>query len=108
MKNDGIQALQEIVAGAVAMVMALAWSAAWSGLTLSIIWGWFIVQTFSAPSLSVLQAYGVCLVVVAVKASQSTKKDEDSFLQVIGKSIIQAPIACGMTLVCGWVAKSLM
>lgn len=108
MKDDNIQALSVLTAGIVATVIALAWSAVWSGLTLSIIWGWFIVQTFSAPDLSILQAYGVCLVAVAVKAANTTKKDGDGFMQVVIKSFFQAPLACGLTLACGWVAKSMM
>lgn len=47
-------------------VGAIAWiiiSPAWWGLTLRILWGWFVVPIFDVPTLSIAQAIGVQTVV---------------------------------------------
>ncbi len=49
-----------IVLGGIAYLVL---SPVWQGFVLSIIWGWFIVRAFHAPSLSIPLAIGISLVV---------------------------------------------
>lgn len=101
-------AFGKFVIGAIALAAMMVWAGAWGGLTLSIIWGWFIQPVFNAPALTVLQAYGVCLAVIAAKGRGQVQKDDDGFSIVLLKAFFRAPLAAGATLACGYVAKSMM
>lgn len=90
-----------------ATILGFVWAAAWSGFTLSVLWGWFVVPLFGQPALSVAQAYGIALVVRVAKGLDTrTEKTPDSFGVVLGKAFVLAPMACGLFLLFGWVAKS--
>lgn len=90
-----------------ATILSFVWAAAWSGFTLSVLWGWFVVPMFGLPALSVAQAYGIALVVRAAKGVDTrTEKNPDSFGVVLGKAFFLAPLISGFSLLFGWVAKS--
>lgn len=90
-----------------ATILGFVWAAAWSGFTLSVLWGWFVVPMFGLPALSVAQAYGIALVVRAAKGLDTrTEKSPDSFGVVLGKAFVLAPLISGFSLLFGWVAKS--
>ena len=83
------------------------WVAAWSGFTLSVLWGWFMLPLFGLPALSIAQAYGLMLVVRVAKGFDTkTDKNPDGFAAAMGKSFVLAPFACGLFLLFGWVAKA--
>ena len=91
-----------------ATILGFVWVAAWSGFTLSVLWGWFVVPMFGLPTLSLAQAYGITLVVRAAKGLDTrTEKNPDSFEVMLGKAFVLAPFASGLSLLFGWVAKSL-
>ena len=107
-KTTNVGAAAGVVVGLVAfIVLALAWGAAWSGFTLSVLWGWFVVPVFGAPSLSVAQAYGLALVVrVASGLKDAESKGDKGFGLVLAKLVLVPPFICGLFLLVGWVAKA--
>lgn len=48
-----------------ASILGLAWSAACTGFTLSVLWKWFVVLNFNLPHLSIADGYGVALILRA-------------------------------------------
>lgn len=106
--TSGIAA-SAVLGGFAVLLLSFIWAAAWSGFTLSVLWGWFVVQMFGLPALSVAQAYGIALVVRAAKGLDTrTEKNPDSFDVVFGKAFVLAPLTSGFSLLFGWVAKSLV
>jgi hypothetical protein len=55
----------------VALIVPIALYFAWAATHL---WGWFIVPTFGAPPLTVLQAWGICLTLAMLKPRIDWKK----------------------------------
>lgn len=86
--------------------IAIVWGAFWGGLTLSVLWGWFVVPVFGLPALGVAQAYGLALVVRAVRGGNLDKSPDDQFGVVMVKAIVTPPLACALLLGVGWVAKA--
>lgn len=100
-------AASAVLGGFAAMIISIVWAAAWSGLTLSVLWGWFVVPVFGAPSLSVAQAYGLALVVrVASGLKDAESKGDKGFGLVLAKLVLVPPFICGLFLLVGWVAKA--
>lgn len=105
---SGSNALLAVGAGAgfgLLLCVAIIWSAFWSGLGLSVLWGWFVAPLFGLPALTIGQAYGLALVASALRGTKHTKT-EDDFGVVIAKALLAAPISCGMLLFVGWCLKA--
>ena len=81
-----------------------------TGLTLSILWGWFIVTTFNAPQLTIAQAYGValCFAVVRGYQSQGALDSETDTNQVIYDVVASVLIRPAFLLLCGLIVKGLL
>lgn len=100
-------AASALLGGLAALVMTFIWAAAWSGFTLSVLWGWFVVPLFSLPALSVAQAYGVALVLRAANGLKySDKGAKEGLGSTLSKMLLLPPFVCGLFLLFGWVAKS--
>lgn len=94
------------VLGVVAVtISAIVWGGFWTGLTLSVLWGWFIAPLFGLPALTVWQAYGVALVASTLRSSKYSKTDE-SFGEVMAKALVVPPFVTGLTLLIGWGVKA--
>lgn len=94
--------------GFAAVVLSIVWGGFWSGLTLSLLWGWFVAPVFALPALSLLQAYGLALVLRVAYGIQAQPKGEDGFGAALGRAIILPPFLAGLFLLVGWVVKSWM
>lgn len=99
-------AVAALFGGFAAIPLSIVWGGYWSGLTLSLLWAWFVVPVFAVPVLSVLQAYGLALVVRAARGYQSQPKSEDGFGAAVAKAFILPPLVAGLLLLAGWVANS--
>lgn len=90
-----------------AFIISMFWSAFWSGLTLSILWGWFMASIFGLPLLTVAQAFGVALCVKAASGlHKSGQKSEKTIGEQIAESMVLAPIVAGLVLLAGYIAKA--
>lgn len=95
--------------GGIAIIpLSIVWGGYWSGLTLSLLWGWFVVPVFALPALTLLQAYGLALVLRAARGYHTPPKTEDKFGAAVAKAFILPPVVAGLLLLAGWVAKSWM
>lgn len=100
-------AASALLGGIAALVLGLAWGAAWAGFTLSVLWGWFVVPTFGLTAISAAQAYGIALVVRAAHGLRGAEsKGNDSAGAVMAKLFVLPPFVCGLFLLFGWAAKS--
>lgn len=99
-------AASAILGGLAAIVLAVVWAGFWSGLAVSVLWGWFVVPVFGLPALSIAQAYGLALL-VGMLTHRGTKsdKDADGFAMALGRAFIGAPFVAGLVLLVGYVVK---
>lgn len=81
----------------VKVISAVIINAIFTGLTLSILWGWFVVDTFGSIALNVPQAVGVALV-VSYLTHQQTEVDRG----LIQSIVLRVSISLFM-LLAGWV-----
>ena len=97
-----------VLGGFAAIIISVVWAAAWSGYTLSVLWGWFVVPVFGAPLLSVAQAYGLALVVRVASGLKDApeSKGDKGFGLVLAKLVLLPPFICGLFLFFGWVTKA--
>lgn len=102
----GGTAISLFLGGIASIVMMIVWGGFWSGLTFSMLWGWFIAPVFALPALSIIQAYGIVLVYRCMRGIGQSKK-EDS-INFIAKAIFMPPFIASLLLGVGWVAKSFM
>jgi hypothetical protein len=72
----------------------------YSGYVLSVLWGWFIVSTFDAPNLSIIEAIGICLIVGFFKTSTNT---EEEFFELATRLAFGSLINSSVALVFGYV-----
>lgn len=75
------------------------------GYALSKLWEWFIVATFSLPSINIPTAIGISLIVSFLTAKVSTRKDdqtEDFYVQ-LSKSTLVGLMLPLIALFMGWI-----
>ena len=70
-------------------------------LTISILWGWFIVPVFALAALTMPQAYGIGVLMMFLTHRVSQDKDtkEENVYEVFGASISKSLIC----LLMGWI-----
>lgn len=95
-----------VLGGIATLLLALVWCSFWTGLTLSILWGWFVAPIFALPVLTTWQAYGIALAYRAMRGFEGGKKAEEEFGAAIARAIFTPPFAAGLTLGVGWLVKS--
>lgn len=80
-----------------------------NGWVISILWGWFIVPVFKIPTLNILQAYGLALVVgILTKQDIDVKSPERSITETIIRGIGVAVLRPLFTLGFGWIVLQFM
>ena len=82
-----------------------------SGLVLSKMWEWFIVSTFEAPQITILEAIGISMIVGLFTRGLATKMDTDDderilyrFARMWGRLLLSPFI----TLFIAWIIYKLM
>lgn len=101
-----------IILGWVIFIFAMVTAAiVMRGWVLTVLWGWFIVPTFSLPELSIPAALGFTLIVsmftqhLTNKKSESTGKTKSTLAGEIMGTAIGGPL---VVLLLGWIIKSFM
>lgn len=80
----------------------------WSGYALSILWGWFIVPAFSLPSLSVVYAIGLAMVVSFLTQRADLKKDDREYGEILLVGTIYSLLKPATALGLGYVLTLFM
>lgn len=96
---------------AVGGVFLIALNAALDGFVFSVLWGWFIVPTFHAPEITIINAVGIALVVgslISVRSSSNTQGDEDAEFAALVKDVGWAVLRPVALLLMGWIAHQFM
>jgi hypothetical protein len=83
-------------------------SAGLNGWVVSVMWGWFVVPTFGLPSLTVLQAVGLCLVLGMLIRNASSDNSEKDKTERWVSAVAYAVGTPLFTLFVGWIVKGLM
>lgn len=82
----------------------------YNGFALSVLWEWFIVTGFNAPSISIPTAIGIALIVNFL--TNKPKKDNDTsnsdFLEGIVYVLILGILTPTLALAIGWVVTLFM
>lgn len=68
----------------------------------SILWGWFLVP-LGAPSVTILQCWGIMLVIIMFRPRLSLQKSDDSELVSAAGALVLAPL---LALGFGWAIKN--
>ena len=85
-------------AALIALPVVLVITALLNGTVLSIIWGWFVVPVFRAPSLSIAYAIGLGLVVSFLTARSSNGKDERRAVEILFSGLLTIVVNAGVVL----------
>jgi len=84
-------------------------SAIFSGYVLSVLWGWFILPVFDAPTLTISSAIGLSIVVGFIARDYPEENNKgDSPSDILGKAILKAAIKPLMVLLVGWIVTLFM
>jgi cytochrome bd-type quinol oxidase subunit 1 len=110
MSRDKDEKAAEALAGCAAVCIAfvmLPWTAILNGWALAVLWAWFVVTTFEARPLRVVEAIGLSMVVSFLVHQRQPDSDEPAGKQVLRAtvhSIVTPLIALGI----GWVVHRFM
>lgn len=80
--------------------------AIWAGYVVSVLWGWFAVPALHAPPLTPLMAYGLMLIVYAVKGSDTGKEDKtEPASHRLAFAVAKAFLSPCVSLLAGWIVR---
>jgi hypothetical protein len=109
-----LAALLALIIGAFIVLLFIAGSSIIYGMTLSVLWGWFMVPLFHLPRLGIAQAIGLSLVISYAtyqeqKSSPETEPKTDAEKKAASsKNVVAffAPLTRAISvLVTGWVIQ---
>lgn len=82
----------------------------WGGWVLSVLWGWFLVPTLGVPSIGVVQAMGVHLMMgfLTHQSHMSDRGDDVDFSQVYGFVLLNSLLFPATALVMGYAIQFFM
>lgn len=106
-KRDSLLVLLLQAVGALAFIcLIVAWNGLLTGLSLSVMWGWFVVPIFGLPALTVAQALGLALVASCFR-SKTFKSDaeKEGWTTVAARAFFQPLTMWGLLMVTGWCLK---
>jgi hypothetical protein len=70
------------------------------GYVFAILWGWFIVPAFHAPSISTPLAIGILITIGEVTRQYVPSKEKDTWMPIC--TALLSPL---MALLCGWIVR---
>lgn len=79
-------------------------AACWNGFVLSVLWGWFIVPVFQAPTLRIPYAIGLAIVVSMLTHQIDWKRAaEDDYPEVV--KLLGGSLVALFALGYGWIVR---
>ncbi len=94
-----------VLVALIGLVLIIAIAAVWSGLVLSILWGWFAVPTFGLPPLSIPAAIGVSMIASYLTYQYGLKAEDDKDAT---KALMNVALRPLVALMVGWVVHQFM
>lgn len=100
-----------IILGGIVLIITLVAGPIFNGYALSILWAWFIIPTFSAPSLSIPAAIGISLVVAYLtkqeQPSDPARRDWTMW-QTLACAVLTIILKPAGALFMGWIVQKWM
>ena len=90
------------------VVLAMLISPIINGFVITKLWMWFIVPTFEANPLRVVEAIGLMFLINYVKAKRDKETDKDKFWEQFAKNMVYLILVAGFALLSGWVVQMFM
>ena len=98
-----------VLSGIIGVGILMVFSSIFNGYALSVLWGWFIVPTFGAPSLDVVPAIGISMVVSYLTYQiHSSEEEEIPFGAKITRGVTVAIMKPLLALFFGWIVHLFM
>jgi hypothetical protein len=78
-----------------------------NGITLSILWGWFVVPAFDVPALALVPAIGICFIVSFLggynaKTAELIEQGKLGLAKALVRSVVWSVFFLGSGLVLSW------
>ena len=90
------------------VLIYVVFGALWRGYVLFVIWAWFIVPTFGAPTLSIPAAIGVSLIVAYLARDGRPEEKGKKFSDELANGFVLAALAPLIALSLGAVVRMFM
>ena len=90
------------------VVLAMIISPIINGFVITKLWLWFVVPTFEANPLRVVEAIGLMFLINYIKAKRDNEADKDKFWEQFATNIIFMFLMAGFTLLSGWIVQMFM
>lgn len=103
-KDKAMALVLVALGGALAFLLLLLWAAFWSGLTVSVLWGWFLVP-LGLPIIGLWHAYGLSLIWSAFSGLGRKPQDDKGGL---ARVFLQVPLVACLLMAVGWLIKNWM
>ena len=90
------------------VVLAMIISPIINGFVITKLWLWFVVPTFEANPLRVVEAIGLMFLINYIKAKRDNEADKDKFWEQFATNIIFMFLMAGFALLSGWIVQMFM
>ena len=91
-----------------AALIYIVFGALWRGYVLFLLWAWFVVPTFGAPTLSIPAAIGVSLIVTYLARDGRPAEKVKKFSEQLASALVRAGLAPLIALGIGSVVRVFM
>ncbi|OGZ58937.1 MAG: hypothetical protein A3B96_02275 [Candidatus Spechtbacteria bacterium RIFCSPHIGHO2_02_FULL_43_15b] len=79
------------------------------GYTLSVLWNWFMVPILNMPSIGIIHAIGIAMVVRYLTYQiNSCKAEKKSFVEMFAEQCLNSILLSSLTLLLGWILHMFM
>ncbi len=75
----------------------------WSGYVLSVLWGWFVAETFGVTEITVLQAAGLMALIAMGQTVGKSSKDNRPFHEMMIAALVTAAKMPAASLATGFI-----
>lgn len=90
------------------IVLAMVISPIVSGFVILKLWAWFVVPTFEAQPLRLVEAIGLMFLVNYLKAKRDKEADKEKFWEQFATNLAFVILYAGFALLAGWVVSLFM
>lgn len=98
-----------VLASVVGIGILMAFSSILNGYALSVLWGWFVVPTFSVPALGIVPAIGIAMMVSYLTyQTHNCKKEERGSDKKLSEGIMTVVLKPLLALLLGWIIHLFM
>jgi hypothetical protein len=92
----------------ITIMLAMLISPIINGFVIAKLWLWFIVPTFEANPLRIVEAIGLMFLINYIKAKRSKKTDNYDFWEEFTGNMVFLILMSGFSLLIGWITQMFM